>query len=185
MEYFLNLNDLMNINTLKYQFFRTLILAVLIVPLFGFNLAHKYYVSVTEIEYVKEQKSLQIVSRIFIDDIENVLRERYDESITLAGEKEKSTVNYYVEKYLKEKIKIRVDDEMKELNFIGKEYEDDIVFCYLEISGIEEINTIEISNEVLFDMFSDQQNIIRAKIKSKNKSFILIKENRKGLLNFE
>ena len=29
---------------------------------------HEYYVSVTKIEYVKKEKSLQIISQIFIDD---------------------------------------------------------------------------------------------------------------------
>ena len=175
----------MKICALKYKLLTKLFLLAFILPLFAFNFVHKFYVSVTEIEYVKDERSLQVISRIFIDDIESLLRERYDESITLAGDLEKSTVNYYVEKYLKEKITISIDNEVQEVNFIGKEYEDDIMFCYLEIVDIEEITTIEISNEVLFEMFSKQQNIIRAKIKSKNKSFILIKENPKGLLNFE
>lgn len=174
----------MKIISFKYKIVTKLFLLAFILPLFAFNFVHKYYVSVTEIEYVKEERSVQVISRIFIDDIENLLRERYDESITLAGESEKLTVNYYVEKYLKEKITIKIDDEVQELNFIGKEYDDDIMFCYLEIADIETINTIEISNEVLFDLFDKQQNIIRVKIKRKNKSFILIKENPKGLLNF-
>ena len=34
------------------------------------------------------------------------------------------------------------------------------------------------------DVFEEQQNVVRTKIKGKNKSFILIKENDKGVLNF-
>jgi hypothetical protein len=174
----------MKIVALKCQLFRSLLLVLSIVPLLAFNYVHEYYVSVTEIEYVKEQRSLQIISRIFIDDIEKLLRERYDESISLTDKVEKSTVNYYIEKYLKEKITIRIDDNKQQLNFIGKEYEDDIMFCYLEVLNIEDINTIEISNKVLFELYEKQQNIIKTKIKSKNKSFILINENPTGLINF-
>jgi len=39
---------------------------------------HEYYVSVTKIEYVKKEKSLQIISQIFIDDFEKLIHERYD-----------------------------------------------------------------------------------------------------------
>ena len=56
---------------------------------------------------------------------------------------------------------------------------------YLEIEGVKEINSFEIQNLVLFDLYAEQQNIIRTNINSKNKSFILIKENDKGLLNFK
>ena len=154
------------------------------VVLLAFTSVHKYYVSVTQIEYVKDQASVQIISRIFIDDFERLLRERYDEGITLDVPDELSTVDYYTEKYLKEKLSISIDGKIRELTFIGKEYEDDILFVYLEITGIEVINTMEISNEVLFDVYEEQQNVVRTKINDRNKSFILIKENAKGVLNF-
>ena len=32
--------------------------------------AHKFYVSITKIEYVASQQSLQIITKIFIDDFE-------------------------------------------------------------------------------------------------------------------
>ena len=145
---------------------------------------HKFYVSVTQIDYVEDQNSVQIITRIFIDDFERLLRERYDEGVTLATENESDAVDFYTEKYLKEKFEILIDGKLQTMVFIGKEYEDDIMFAYLEIEGVSVINTIEISNEVLFEIFDDQQNIIRTNILDKKKSFILTKENAKGVLNF-
>ncbi|RSK42011.1 DUF6702 family protein [Mangrovimonas spongiae] len=145
---------------------------------------HKYYVSVTQIEYVKEQSSVQIITRIFIDDLENVLKKRYDENIILKYKDESGKVNDYIARYLKSKISIKINGEEQIINFIGKEYDVDIAICYLEIEGIKNIKTFEISNEVLFDMFKEQKNVIRTNINSKNKSFILIKENDKAMLNF-
>jgi len=161
-----------------------LLLLIIILPLISFTAIHKYYVSVTEIEYVAEQKSVQIISRIFVDDFESLLRNRYDERLTLAIENEDDLVDYYTEKYLKEKLIITINSQILEFNFIGKEYEEDIMLSYLEIVGVDNISSIEVTNRILFELFQDQKNIVRFKINSKNKSILLIKENDKGLLNF-
>jgi len=158
---------------------------VLLLPLLAFTTFHKYYVSVTQIEYVKKQQSVQIISRIFLDDFEDVLQSRYDEKLFLGPQMETESANFYIERYLKTKMIIKINGEEKTLNYIGKQYENDIVVCYLEIEGVKNIDTFEIENTVLFDLYAEQQNIIRTKINSKNKSFILIKENDKGLLNFK
>ena len=156
-----------------------------VIPLFTFASVHKFYVSVTQVDYIKENGEVQITSRIFIDDLERLIRERYDESITLAVENESGLAEAYIEKYLKEKIGFVINGEPMKLNYLGKEYEDDIAICYLEISGIESIHSMEITNSVLFDIFEEQQNVIRTQINSKKKSFIFVQGNDKGLLNFD
>ena len=49
------------------------LVVILIIPLFAFSSLHKYYVSVTKIDYIKETGAVQITSRIFIDDFEKVV----------------------------------------------------------------------------------------------------------------
>ncbi|WP_298239326.1 DUF6702 family protein [uncultured Algibacter sp.] len=159
-------------------------LFLLIVPLFAFTVFHKYYMSVTQIEYIEDKQSVQLITRIFIDDFEKLLRERYDESITLADKDEPATVDLYIERYLSEKIKIKINNKDTDLIFIGKEYDIDIVRCYLEIEDVDKINSFEISNQVLFDVFEEQKNIIKTDINSKQKSFILISQDNTAMLNF-
>ena len=119
-----------------------------------------------------------------MDDFETVLRNRYDEGLTLMVENEGEEIDYYIERYLQDKFKVIINDNAKEFNFIGKEYEDDIMLCYLEIQDIEEISSIQVENRLLFDLFPDQKNIVRFKIYDVNRSILLVKENDKGLLNF-
>ena len=159
-------------------------LFVLIIPLFAFTSLHKYYISVTQVDFIEEKQSVQITTRIFIDDFERLLRERYDESITLAGKVEPKTTDIYIDKYLKERIKVKINNETVSLHFLGKEYDQDIMRCYLEIEGISSIKSFEITNRVLFDLFKEQQNIVKTKINSKQKSFILIPEKDSALLKF-
>ena len=157
---------------------------ILVLPLIAFTTAHKFYTSVTQIEYVKEKQAIQIISRIFIDDFEKVLRERYDQSITLSDINEKEQINSYIGKYLTSKINIKINDIDSEIIFLGKEYENDVMICYLEIINIEHIKSLEITNTVLFDLYSKQQNIVRTNVNSNKKSFILLKGNDKGVLKF-
>ncbi|MFS4483785.1 DUF6702 family protein [Hyunsoonleella sp. 2307UL5-6] len=149
----------------------------------SFSTLHKYYISNTQIEYVKDVKSVQIITRIFIDDLENVLKERYDESLTFDNENA-TAIDDYLEKYLGEKLNIKIDDKTVKLRFLGKEIDMGIVKCYLEIENIKHISKIEITNEILFDLFEEQQNIIKLNINSKKKSYVLTKQKDNAVLNF-
>ncbi|WP_298425027.1 DUF6702 family protein [uncultured Kordia sp.] len=163
--------------------YKSLVL-LLLIPLFSFVVAHKFYVSVTNIEYSKLDNSLQITTRIFIDDFQKVMEMRYDLKEELTTEKKVKEVEQMMEKYLKKKLKIWVNGEQKAFTFIGKKYEDDVTICYLEIPNIKDVTSIEVENDILYELEEDQQNLVHVKIKDQRKSLLLVKENDKGLLNF-
>lgn len=113
-----------------------------------------------------------------------MLKARYDEHITLSKNNDSEITNTYIERYLKDKIKFKVNELDKNFVYIGKEYDGDIIRCYLEIENIEMITSIEIKNKVLFDLFEDQQNLMKLKINLKHKSLILTPQKDKDLLTF-
>ncbi len=145
---------------------------------------HKFYVSVTQIEYKEEQQSLQIISRIFIDDIEDLLKERYNSSVVLNSDQEIPEVDEYLEKYFNQKLSISINAKEASFTFIGKEYEDDLMICYLEIENVSSLVAIEISNQILMDLFEEQQNIVHVKKENQRKSLILEKGRDRGVLKF-
>lgn len=162
-----------------------IIVALLAMSLFiSSNQKHDYYVSVTQIEYAKNQKSLQIISQIFIDDFEKLLRERFDESIVLAPDNQRELIERYMQSYLEDKLKLKVNGKALDFKFIGKEYKDDITYCYLEVENITEIKSLSVTNRILFDVLPDQQNIVRLKLLNKNRSFLLVPDNDNCMLNF-
>ncbi|WJJ96181.1 DUF6702 family protein [Algibacter luteus] len=161
-----------------------ILIAAFILPLVAFTSVHKYYISVTQINYVQEKESVQIISRIFIDDLENALQTNYDEFLVLSDKDEAPIISSYLNRYLQEHLKLKINDKDVKLNFIGKEYEGDIVRCYLEVEGVTHIDTFSVTNSILFDLFDDQKNIIKTKINSKNKSVILSSDNPNALLKF-
>ncbi len=147
-------------------------------------IAHKYYLSVTDIGYNKEEASLQIITRLFYDDLEDVLRERYDEGLTVDATSDQEELDMYIKKYLKRKIKIAVNGEEKTLSYLGKEYEDDYVVCYIEITDVPSIQTLELENTLLMDAFTEQKNMVHTDVLGRKKSLLLVDGNAKAVLNF-
>ena len=160
-------------------------LLILILPLLAFTVGHKFYVSVTNVNYIDKDDSIQITTRIFIDDLEAVLLERYGVKTSLGTPQEGALANDYIEKYLNTKLLVRLNQETRVYDFLGKRYDNDVVICYLEIAKVNlpDFNNIEIQNEILTDLFEEQQNLVHLKIKGKKKSFVLFKESNKGMLN--
>ena len=156
-------------------------LILLIIPLLSFS-AHKYYLSLTQIEYRSDKKSVQITINVFMDDIEIALNKDYNIDLKLQTKKELKNNDVYFIKYLKEKLHFKIDNIPKEFNYIGKEYEGDLVYFYLEIENITEVNSIEIENKILTKHFLEQQNLIKYKDGDKHKSILLTAKNNKGLL---
>jgi hypothetical protein len=146
---------------------------------------HKFYVSTTRIEYVPQEQSLQIITEIFTDDIEETLGKRSLKSVHLDSKKETEADVLLLRDYVFKKLTVFVNGSKADYTYIGLEYDIDRVKIYLEITGVSSLKSIEIENTVLFDAYEDQQNIIHIKTPEVRRSLVLEKENPKGLLNFK
>ncbi|MBW8243729.1 hypothetical protein K1F50_13035 [Muricauda oceani] len=164
---------------------RMAILPLVMLLLLSFSSAHKYYVSVTNIAYSEDDKAFQVTSRVFIDDLDRLLKERYGIEAKLATPKESELADEYIEKYFRAKFAVELDGKRVQFNFLGKRYDTDVVICYLEIPNVKlsETKSMSVQNEVLMDLFDDQQNVVHVKWDGNKKSFMLIRQNNKGMLN--
>ena len=90
----------------------------------------------------------------------------------------------YFNNYLTKKLIFTINNKIVTYNYIGKEYEGDLVYFYLEIAVKENPISLEVSNTILLTYFDQQQNIVKFKNGSKRQSIILSKNTNKALLNF-
>jgi len=155
----------------------------LIIPLTAFTL-HKYYISLTQINYKPQEKSLHITMRLFTDDLEKSLNTTFDKDFKLDTPKELAKTDNYIAFYLNNNFNLKVNDTLKKFKYLGKEYENDVVYFYIEIDSISNIKSMGIQNTLLMREFESQQNIIKLDINHKKKTMILNKSNDKDLLNF-
>ncbi len=157
---------------------------ILFLSLMAFTVAHKFYVSVTNINYSEKDDALQITSRVFIDDLEKVLEVRYGFKADLATDNESELADEYLEKYLRQKFVIEINGENRPFDFIGRKYDNDLLIYYLEVKKINlpSVTSIQIENEMLTDLYDEQQNVVHFKIKGKKQSFVIVKSATKGML---
>ena len=158
-------------------------LLLLLLPLVAFT-AHKYYLSLTQITYNSYSKSVEVIINVFVDDIETTLNKLHTKDLRLNTAKEPKDTDVYFQQYLKNHVQFKINDAAVTFNYIGKEYDGDIVFFYLEIQEVEQVATIEIKNTLLVKDFPKQQNLIKSKVNGKHKSVLLSKKNDKGLLKY-
>ncbi|WP_088322680.1 DUF6702 family protein [Polaribacter tangerinus] len=159
------------------------LLFLLAIPLLSFA-THKYYLSLTQIKYNEEEKSVQIIINVFMDDIELALNNDYNIDLQLTTKAELKNNDIYFEKYLKDKLSFKINTISKDFKYLGKEYEGDLVFFYLEIENISSVSNIDITNTILLKHFPTQQNLVKSKVGKKNKSVLLTKETFKEKLNY-
>ncbi len=162
---------------------KKILVFLVLLPLLSFSL-HKYYISLTDITYKEEEKSVQIIINVFMDDIENVLNQENHIDLQLTTKKELSNNDVYFQQYLEKNLSIKINNTAKKIDFLGKEYDGDLVYFYLEISNITSFSSIEIQNTLLVNHFSRQQNMVKVKVGKQRKSILLSKKSDKGLLKF-
>ena len=133
---------------------------------------HKFYVSVTQIDFVPNKKRVEITSRIFIDDLEKALEKRFKKKFYLTSSREIENADALIQEYLKEKIKISINKKSQNIEYLAREVEGDVLIFYTKIAVSKKINTFEIFNSLLTDIYKEQQNIVHVNINSNKNSFL-------------
>ncbi|WP_134091349.1 DUF6702 family protein [Olivibacter sp. XZL3] len=137
---------------------------------FLFNLLHPFYVSVTSIEHNKEEKKLEISCRIFFDDLEDALAQKYQQRFSLIKPKDPSTVNRHLASYLLQNLAISINGTPSKLEYLGYEIEEDAAWCYVQAEVGSVIQNITINNKLLYQSHKQQSNILHVTINGIRKS---------------
>jgi len=145
---------------------------------------HKFYMAIFQINYAPEKKMLQITERIFVDDINKALERKYQKKTFLGSDKESAESVELLKKYLSQNFTIKVNGQVKSMNFLSKEMDGDVLVCYLSMKDIPKIKSLEIYNSVLIDCFAEQQNIVHITTLDNKKSFLFTETSTKQVLKY-
>ena len=155
---------------------------ILILSSFGL---HKFYVSIYQINFNQKDKRLEITSRIFIDDLNQVLKTKYNKKVNLLSKSQSLDDIELMKKYITENFFIKINGLPKTINYLSNEIQDNVLICYFNSKEISKIKSLEIKNTSLLDLNSEQQNIIQTTIYNKKQSLLLTNNNKSGIIKID
>lgn len=133
-------------------------------------LVHPYYISMTDINYNGKTKSLEVSIRIFTDDFEKVLRQNCNCKVDLLKPQDKKAMGVLINRYIQQHLQLKVNGEIKTLEFAGYQQEEESVWNYFQIKNIQQVNKIEMNNSLLYDLREEQINMLHVIINGKEQS---------------
>lgn len=145
---------------------------------------HAFHTSLTEMRYNAKSKGFEVSLRVFTDDLEKVIsRDNQNKKIVIENnDKNDALVEQYVKKHF---MLVNATNQLKAIQYVGKEKEGDATWIYLEVPVNEPIVGLKLKNDVLIDMFEDQTNIVNVFVKDDKKSFIFNAKTKIFAISFE
>ena len=133
-------------------------------------LVHPFYISTTEITLKEDKHDIKI--KIFRDDLEDGLRLFFDKSISIDTELKLENRSSQVADYIKDKFQISVNKSEIIPSIDNYNLINDLVEIYLSFETIGDINNIKVYNNILFDVFQVQKNVVLINLENQNQSNI-------------
>ena len=159
---------------------------ILILTILSFiNIFHPLHVSVTEIEHDAKEKRLEIVMRIFIDDLELAIKNGMNDpylDITAPGEG--YSTDGLIKNYISDKFKINVNGKEEVVEYVGHEVELPVIYLYAKVEKVRKLKTIRILNNMIMETYDDQTNLVHVEVDNNTKSLKLTEKNKEDRLSF-
>lgn len=144
---------------------------------------HPIHLSVTEIYTEEKSQNLAFSVTFFMDDFGTAAEyEKYAADIN-AG---KMTVDDLILNHLEEHLTIKANGQPLAYELIDKETNFPSVTCQMRFKQApDDLNSLEVKNTLLLDMFDDQKNMVNIRIPGKGEgTMILNRKKKKSSVSF-
>jgi hypothetical protein len=144
------------------------------------NNLHDFHLSKALVEYNEGEKAIQVSMHIYLDDLEEALRQQGMDSLFFCTKKENEYAEGYLEAYLREHFILTVNGQTASYNFLGKEASEDFqgAWCYIEVENVTQLSELAIRNDILLEVFDDQKNVIQLVGPKKKRGTLLLQKGR-------
>ncbi|MBS1608135.1 MAG: hypothetical protein JSS70_05045, partial [Bacteroidetes bacterium] len=95
---------------------------------------------------------------------------KYKTKIDLVQPKDKPAMDKLVSDYISNHLSVKADDKSTVMNYIGFEVENEAVYVYLQVNDITSLKKAEVTCTILYDMYTDQTEIIHVIVAGNRKS---------------
>jgi hypothetical protein len=148
------------------------------------KILHPIHVSVTEINHNAADKTLEISCKLFTDDFEKVLAQIYKTKVDLINPPDRPAMEKLVSDFIQKHLMLKLDDKPVTLSYLGYEKDNDAVYSYFQVENISAAKKINITNNILHEMFTDQINLMHVIVNGNRKSVKLDYPEKETVFSF-
>lgn len=126
---------------------------------------HDIHISNTIVNYDSESRTIQVSTRMFLDDLElDLISEGYKD-LKLCTPYEADNGDQAVAEYILNNLYIISEKDTIALNYLGKEISDDYMaaWCYLESEEMNMPHSLQFEIHYMLDIYDDQKNMVAFK----------------------
>ena len=171
-------------NSMQRSRFILVLLGVLFACSSGVLPAHPFKASVTEVRQNPESGRIEVTLKLFTDDLEECVRERSGKLLNLDTSRELASSDDLLNEYLQSGFRLEINGEALDLEFLGREHEPGVTWCFLESKPVEAVSEFYAVNSIMTEMYSTQSNIVHVEIGGQKKSLLLRPGKLSGRLVF-
>lgn len=146
---------------------------------------HPMHVSVTEIEMDEKEKRLEIMMRVFIDDLELTLRQNFKQPELDVLEPKVQTLDELMQSYLKSRFLISLDGKSQVIKYLGHERDHEAFIFYIEVEKVKKWKSIQVQNSIITEIYDDQSNLVHVTLAETIRSLRLTRAKPADIITFE
>lgn len=139
--------------------------AFLMILWVGVWFPHPIHLTLSEVKYAAKNHSFEVVHKFFVDDLEKQVEELLQTrgkkvDLHLNTPKELADVDVFLQQYVNEFFILKINGKTYSGKLLGKEYENDAVWIYVEVLNVPKPKQIYLKDVFLFDLHNDQSNLV-------------------------
>ncbi len=134
---------------------------------------HPVHISFATIEYFEKDKKFRILFKLFVDDFDLVLKEKYGQDLKLLEGRWEKKYPKTINQYILEHFKLIVDgkDRTKStLKLTRHEVKEKAMWLYYDFSCKVKSDIFNIQNTLMMDLYQDQRNLLIFVFKEEQKA---------------
>ena len=136
--------------------------------------AHKFYTSVTQLDFNISEKCFQVTMNVFIDDLEAALTQENKQVVKWKSDQ--PALNTLLLKYLNKHFNVKLNKKPGgQFRLIGTKEQKDLLTIFFEIPVAKALKNIEITDTFLMDKFPVQSNIVNLNYEDQKHTFLFQK----------
>ena len=160
---------------------------LVILSLFALQWFHDFHVSHTTFHYNETTNSIEITSKVSIEDLEKSLESINSTKLNLGNKNENKSANFFIKNYFSNHLKITINGDDLSYKWVGKEISNDLhdIYLFFEILNLKsatDIESIKIENSILLERSKKQSNIVLIELGDKKFNLNFTKDLKQKIL---